>query len=133
MNIKTPAERKSDLVPLQAIFTRKPFCRCANGRKVYVDPDVRRYMVELVSKSRSHRQVAVGVSPRGSLALLKLRVPGRPFITGIMSFRMTSRNYPTGSCPPHHPRPQPVGCEEIGKQNHRRDCAVGFCSGFQDG
>jgi MoxR-like ATPase len=39
---------------------------------VYVDADVRRYMVDLVAKSRSHRQVSVGVSPRGSLALLKL-------------------------------------------------------------
>ena len=39
---------------------------------VYVDADVRRYMVDLTAKSRSHRQVAVGVSPRGSLALLKL-------------------------------------------------------------
>jgi MoxR-like ATPase len=39
---------------------------------VYVDPDVRRYMVDLTARSRDHRQVAVGVSPRGSLALLKL-------------------------------------------------------------
>jgi MoxR-like ATPase len=29
-------------------------------------------MVNLAAKSRTHRQVAVGISPRGSLALLKL-------------------------------------------------------------
>ncbi|KPL73530.1 magnesium chelatase [Leptolinea tardivitalis] len=71
--LKRRAERKSDLVPLQAIITPETFLQMrATAEEVYVDPDVRRYMVELVSKSRSHRQVAVGVSPRGSLALLKL-------------------------------------------------------------
>ena len=53
--------------------------------EVYVDPDVRRYMVELATKSRHHRQVAVGVSPRGSLALLKLTrawaaIQGRTYV-----------------------------------------------------
>jgi MoxR-like ATPase len=40
--------------------------------EVYVDPDVRRYIIDLVANTRHYRQVAVGVSPRGSLALLKL-------------------------------------------------------------
>jgi MoxR-like ATPase len=53
--------------------------------QVYVDPDVRRYMVNLVAKSRSHRQITVGVSPRGSLALLKLTrawaaIQGRTYV-----------------------------------------------------
>jgi MoxR-like ATPase len=39
---------------------------------VHVDPDVERYMVILASETRRRRQVAVGASPRGSLALLKL-------------------------------------------------------------
>ncbi len=39
---------------------------------VHVDPDVERYIVELVDATRHRRQVAVGASPRGSLALLKL-------------------------------------------------------------
>jgi MoxR-like ATPase len=42
-------------------------------------------MVDLAAKSRSHAQVAVGVSPRGSLALLKLTrawaaIQGRAFV-----------------------------------------------------
>jgi MoxR-like ATPase len=50
-----------------------------------VDADVRRYMVDLAAKSRSHRQVSVGVSPRGSLALLKLTrawaaIQGRSYV-----------------------------------------------------
>jgi len=58
---------------LQAIISPETFLAMrAKVEESYVDPDVRRYMVDLVTKSRSHRQVAVGVSPRGSLALLKL-------------------------------------------------------------
>jgi MoxR-like ATPase len=39
---------------------------------VHVDPDIERYMVALTNETRRRRQVAVGASPRGSLALLKL-------------------------------------------------------------
>jgi MoxR-like ATPase len=40
--------------------------------EVQVHPDVERYIVALVAETRDRRQVAVGASPRGSLALLKL-------------------------------------------------------------
>lgn len=40
--------------------------------QVYVAPDIERYIVALVAATRGRRQVAVGASPRGSLALLKL-------------------------------------------------------------
>jgi MoxR-like ATPase len=40
--------------------------------RVFVDPDIEHYMVALAAQTRAHRQVAVGASPRGSLALLKL-------------------------------------------------------------
>jgi MoxR-like ATPase len=39
---------------------------------VRIDPDLQAYIVQLVARSRSNRQTAVGASPRGSLALLKL-------------------------------------------------------------
>jgi MoxR-like ATPase len=71
--LKRRAERKKDVVPLQAIISPETFLAMrATVEDVYVDPDVRRYMVDLVAKSRSHHQVSVGVSPRGSLTLLKL-------------------------------------------------------------
>jgi MoxR-like ATPase len=71
--LRRRAERKKDIVALQAIISPETFLQMrAAVEKVYVDPDVRRYMVDLAAKSRSHRQVVVGVSPRGSLALLKL-------------------------------------------------------------
>jgi len=84
--LKRRAERKQDVVNLQAVISPETFLAMrAAVEGVYVDPDVRRYMVELAAKSRSHRQVAVGVSPRGSLALLKLTrawaaIQGRNFV-----------------------------------------------------
>ena len=84
--LRRRAERKQDVVPLQAIISPETFLAMrATVEGVYVDPDVRRYMVDLAAKSRIHRQVAVGVSPRGSLALLKLTrawaaIQGRNFV-----------------------------------------------------
>jgi MoxR-like ATPase len=40
--------------------------------EVYVEPDIEKYIVDLTVATRERRQVAVGASPRGSLALLKL-------------------------------------------------------------
>ena len=71
--LKRRAERKKDSVALQAIISPETFLSMREAVEgVYVDPDVRQYMVDLAAKSRTHRQVTVGVSPRGSLALLKL-------------------------------------------------------------
>lgn len=40
--------------------------------EVHLEPDLERYIVTLVAATRTHPQVAVGASPRASLALLKL-------------------------------------------------------------
>ena len=53
---------------------------------VHVDPAVEGYMVDIVGATRSHSQVEVGASPRGSLALLKVSraraaMTGRDFVT----------------------------------------------------
>jgi MoxR-like ATPase len=84
--LKRRAERKKDIVDLQAVISPEIFLGMrAAVEGVYVDADVRRYMVNLAAKSRSHQKVAVGVSPRGSLALLKLTrawaaIQGRNFV-----------------------------------------------------
>jgi MoxR-like ATPase len=39
---------------------------------VHIDSDIEKYIVQLTSQTRRHRKVAVGASPRGTLALLKL-------------------------------------------------------------
>ncbi len=85
--LKRRAERKQDLVALQAVITPDVFLAMrAAVEEVYVDPDVRRYMVDLVAATRRHSQVMVGASPRGSLALLKLTrawaaMAGRSYVT----------------------------------------------------
>jgi MoxR-like ATPase len=53
--------------------------------RVHVDADVERYMVDVVQATRRHRHVAVGASPRGALALLKLArtwaaIEGRDYV-----------------------------------------------------
>ena len=40
-------------------------------RKVYVDPLIKSYLVEIVSQTRKHADVYLGASPRGSLALFR--------------------------------------------------------------
>ncbi len=71
--LKRRAERKHDVVDLQAVTDVGTFLAMrAAVEEVHVDSDVQRYIVDMVSASRRHRQVAVGASPRGSLALLKL-------------------------------------------------------------
>ncbi|OPZ90911.1 MAG: Holliday junction ATP-dependent DNA helicase RuvB [Firmicutes bacterium ADurb.Bin419] len=39
--------------------------------KVHVSNDILKYIVDIVEKTRSHKEVIIGVSPRGSQALLK--------------------------------------------------------------
>jgi MoxR-like ATPase len=40
-------------------------------REVHVDDTIKRYIVELASRTRTHASVYLGVSPRGSIALMK--------------------------------------------------------------
>lgn len=53
--------------------------------EVFIEPDLERYIVDLIHETRRDRRVAVGSSPRGSLALLKLSrahaaMEGRSFV-----------------------------------------------------
>ncbi len=66
-------ERRHESIVLQAV-TDAAGLMAMRGvvEQVYVEPDIERYMVDLARRTRAHRQVAVGASPRGSLALLKL-------------------------------------------------------------
>lgn len=53
--------------------------------EVFVDADIEEYLVNLTTRTRHHHQVAVGASPRGSLALMKLSrawaaIQGRSYV-----------------------------------------------------
>lgn len=79
-------QRKQDAVPLRAVIDRDVFLALRRiVEEVYVSPDVQNYIIQLVAKTRHHRKVELGASPRGSLALLKLArawaaIHGREFV-----------------------------------------------------
>jgi MoxR-like ATPase len=65
--------RNNDAMMLKPIITSQTLIdlrRIVEG--VHVNSDIQDYIIKLVSASRHHNQVELGVSPRGSLALFKL-------------------------------------------------------------
>ncbi|MCA9218403.1 MAG: MoxR family ATPase [Planctomycetales bacterium] len=64
-------------------------------RGVHVDPKVRRYITEIVHSTRNHDEIALGASPRATIALFRASqalaaIRGREFITPDDVKRMTS-------------------------------------------
>lgn len=63
---------KDPLNDLQAVMNAKELLELREkASKVYVHEDVRKYLVELVQKTRDNGRILMGVSPRGTLAMLK--------------------------------------------------------------
>ena len=57
---------------LQAIATREELIACQQAvREIYVDEKVRRYLLQIVSDTRSHEEISLGGSPRASIALFR--------------------------------------------------------------
>jgi MoxR-like ATPase len=66
-------KRMEDAITLNMIVNRDIFLGMRRSvEDVFIHPDVERYIIDLVGKTRHHRQVVIGASPRGSLALFKL-------------------------------------------------------------
>jgi MoxR-like ATPase len=66
-------ERGSEDVELQAVIDRGTLLEMQRAvEEVYVADEIREYCVDLVVATRASQSAAVGASPRGSLALLKL-------------------------------------------------------------
>ena len=71
--LKHRRERRHDAFDLRSVTNAgELLAMCQIVETVHIDPDIERYIVDLVGATRQNRQVAVGASPRGSLALLKL-------------------------------------------------------------
>ena len=71
--LKRRRERRGDEFDLEQVANAKDILTMRQAvEEVHVNPDIERYIVALTTESRRARQVAVGASPRGSLALLKL-------------------------------------------------------------
>ncbi|GAK58066.1 hypothetical protein ANT_09550 [Candidatus Vecturithrix granuli] len=66
-------EWRSDSLQLHQVTNTEELLAMRQAiESVHVEPDLERYIVELVGETRQRTEIAVGASPRGSLALLKL-------------------------------------------------------------
>lgn len=66
-------ERKQDEVELNQVTNGEELLAMRQAiESVYVDKDLDKYMVSLMTATRKDSRVTVGASPRGSLALMKL-------------------------------------------------------------
>jgi MoxR-like ATPase len=84
--LRRRAERKQDRVNLNTVISPETLVAMRKtAEEVYIDSDVRGYIVDLAVESRKHPRVVVGASPRGSIALMKLAkawaaISGRNYI-----------------------------------------------------
>ncbi len=71
--LRSRRQRKQDAFALQAVTNAAELMAMRQiVEEVYVDDDIEKYIVSLVTATRQDSRVVVGSSPRGSLALLKL-------------------------------------------------------------
>jgi len=71
--LKRRRERRSDAFTLTPVTNSETLLGMRQAiEDVYIDTDLERYIVQLVHQTRLDSRIAVGASPRGSLALLKL-------------------------------------------------------------
>ncbi len=79
-------EREHPLNRLEPVISPSDLIACQQAvRTIRVDPKVRHYLLQLVHASRSHEDVALGASPRGSIALFRAAqamaaIRGRDFV-----------------------------------------------------
>ena len=77
---------------------------------VHVSPAIGLYMVDLAAATRTHPQVEVGASPRGTLALLELfPLPGHPARPGLRDARGREAGRRARARPPDDAAPRAVG------------------------
>ncbi|MHB8134957.1 MAG: AAA family ATPase [Anaerolineaceae bacterium] len=80
------SERKNDFFGLCSVISMDDFQLMRQYvENIYINPDIQRYICQLVAKTRLNKQIELGASPRGSLALLKLSrawaaIQGRDFV-----------------------------------------------------
>ena len=71
--LKNRMNRKSDDIVVTPIITPQQLVQMQNAvEDVYVEDSMLSYITDIVRETRSHPQIEVGSSPRGSLALLRL-------------------------------------------------------------
>ncbi|MBN1873409.1 MAG: MoxR family ATPase [Anaerolineae bacterium] len=94
-------ERRQDAFTIKPVLTREELLGMREAvETVHVDKDIDRYIVDLTQATRRNRHVAVGASPRGSLAMMKLAraraaIRGRSYILpdDVKAFAVQSLNH----------------------------------------
>jgi len=86
LEILNRAEKTKPINHLQSVITIEELLALqAEVKEVYVDSSIKKYIIELVDRTRKHRSVYLGSSPRGSIALMKCAqalslINGRDFV-----------------------------------------------------
>jgi MoxR-like ATPase len=66
-------QRKTDDVTINKVAGPEEVLQMQKGvEEIHIDQAVERYVVEIVRGTRTHQDVEIGASPRGSLAIMKL-------------------------------------------------------------
>jgi len=66
-------ERLQDQVEIQQVIDAESLLKMRQVvERIFIEPDLEKYIARLVHATREDKRIAVGSSPRGSLALLKL-------------------------------------------------------------
>ncbi|KZN95489.1 AAA family ATPase [Aeribacillus composti] len=72
VEVLTRAEKGQPLDELTSVITKDELTALQEEiKQVYVDDTIKHYIVDIVNKTRNHDSVYLGVSPRGSVALMK--------------------------------------------------------------
>jgi MoxR-like ATPase len=80
-------ERRHEVASVEAVVDATTLAAMQAGiERVYVEPDIVTYCVDLAAATRRHRSIEVGASPRGSQGLMLLAraravIDGRDFVT----------------------------------------------------
>ncbi|MFC0472642.1 MoxR family ATPase [Halalkalibacter kiskunsagensis] len=72
LDILNRLQHKSPLEEIEAVMTTEEVIDIQSDVvNVLVSEDVKKYMIDLVHETRGHRSIELGVSPRGTIALMK--------------------------------------------------------------
>ncbi|MFY4777300.1 AAA family ATPase [Metabacillus sp. RGM 3146] len=72
LKVLSMAEKNKPIYEIDPVMNREDIIRMQDSIKgVFVDDSVKRYIVDIVTKTRKHPSVYLGASPRGSIALMK--------------------------------------------------------------
>lgn len=72
LKVLSMAEKNKPIYEIDPVMNREDIIRMQDSIKgVFVDDTVKRYIVDIVTKTRKHPSVYLGASPRGSIALMK--------------------------------------------------------------